>query len=491
MPTVHGRMSFPVWLRLTHFVNFLFMTLLIRSGIQILFAHPKLYWRDDCLPGSEWLKFTRKQMPRDTLWTSMDEEEPAPAGLALPGGRTLGLGRHWHYVSVLGWVLSGGLYVLLLFATGEWRRLLPTSWGIVPEAWHTFVTYAHLRLPAETGHYNALQQLSYAGVVFVLAPLQILTGAAMSPALDARFPRYTRLFGSRQGARSLHFIGLVLFCVFLVIHVTEVVLHGFGREMANIVLGGPQVDDTLTYVLSATGLGVVLLVNVWATRASHARPTRIQELLGRVFYPVRHVFLYRLSSRQNMRHQDISPYFRVNGRPPTTPEYERLQAERFTGWRLEVGGLVRKPVSLRLEDLHALRRVRQITRHDCIQGWSAVAEWTGLPLSELLALCEPLPEARFIVFHAYAQDEHPVPYYGSLSLEQARNPQTILAYEMNGQPLPVEHGAPLRLRVENQLGFKMVKYLRAIEFVDSLEHVGQGHGGLREDYQQYGTEAGI
>ncbi|WP_434389500.1 molybdopterin-dependent oxidoreductase [Melittangium boletus] len=484
-------MSFPVWLRLTHFVNLLFMTLLIRSGIQILFAHPKLYWRDDCLPGSEWLKFTRKQMPRDRLWTSMDEEEPAPSGLALPGGRTLGLGRHWHYVSVLGWVLSGGLYVTLLLTTGEWRRLIPTSWAVFPEAWHAFVTYLHFQLPPETGHYNALQQLSYAGVVFVLAPLQILTGAALSPAIDARHPWYPRLFGSRQGARSLHFIGLGLFCVFLVIHVTEVVLHGFGREMSKIVLGSEQASRAGTYAATAVGLGLVLLVNVWATRASRADPTGTQKRLGRIFYPVRAFFLGRLASRQHLTPADISPYFRVNGRPPTGAEYQQHLTERFAGWRLNVKGLVRKSLSLRLEDLHALRRVRQITRHDCIQGWSAVAEWTGLPLSELIALCEPHPEARFVVFHAFAQDEHPVPYYGSLPMEQALHPQTILAYEMNGQPLPPEHGAPLRLRVETQLGFKMVKYLHAIEFVESLEHVGKGLGGLREDYQQYGTEAGI
>ncbi|MET0405402.1 MAG: molybdopterin-dependent oxidoreductase [Cystobacter sp.] len=484
-------MSFPLWLRLTHFINLFFMTLLIRSGIQILFAHPKLYWRDDCLPGSEWLRFTRKKMPRDRLWTSMDEEEPAPSWLALPGGRTLGLGRHWHYVSVLGWVLSGLLYVLLLLGTGEWRRLLPTSWDIFPEAWRALVTYLHFEMPRETGRYNALQQLSYAGVVFILAPLQILTGLALSPALDARWTWYSRLFGSRQGARSLHFIGLALFFLFTLIHVSEVIIHGTGHEMARIVLGDEQGSRAWTYVLTAVGLGLVVLVNVWATHASRASPVRIQTLLGRIFYPVRHFFLHGIESRQHLSHRDISPYFRINGRPPTGDEYERLRAGRFAEWRLRVGGLVKKPLSLRLADLHAMRRVSQITRHDCIQGWSAVAEWTGLPFADLMALCEPLPEARFAVLYAFAQEEHPVPYYGSLSLEHARHGQTLLAYEMNGQELPIEHGAPLRLRVETQLGFKMVKYIHTIEFVESIETLGKGHGGLREDYQQYGTEAGI
>lgn len=484
-------LSFPAWLRMTHFVNLLCMTLLIRSGLEILSAHPKLYWRDDCHPGSEWLKLTRKKLPRDMLWTSKDEEEPFPSWLALPGRQHLGLGRHWHYLAVIGWVLTGITYVVLLFATDEWRRLIPTSWSVFPEAWHDFVTYLSFHMPPETGRYNALQQLSYAAVVFLLAPLLILTGAAMSPALSARFPWYPRLFRNRQTARSLHFIGMGLFCLFILLHVVMVALHGLGANLAKVVLGGEQTSHLWACVIAAVALGGVVALHAWATRSSLAHPTRTQVRLGRVVDPVRQALLHRLASRQHLSREDISPYFRVNGRPPVSPEYERLKAEHFNGWRLRVGGLVRTPVSLSLDDLLRMRQVRQVTRHNCIQGWSAVAEWTGVPLSELLDLCQPLPNARYIVFYSFPQEEHPSLYYGSIDMELAHHPQTILAYEMNGQPLPVEHGAPLRLRVETELGFKMVKYLHSIEFVESVEHIGKGLGGYREDEQQYGTGAEI
>ena len=140
----------------------------------------------------------------------------------------------------------------------------------------------------------------------------------------------------------------------------------------------------------------------------------------------------------------------------------------------------------------------QITKHNCIQGWSDVGEWGGVPLYHIIELCQPLPEARYVVFHAMddkATSQRDAPaggfFYGTLNLDLARHPQSILAYEMNGEPLPVPHGAPLRLRVESQLGFKMVKWVHAIEFVANYRSVGDGMGGWREDHQFYDTEAGI
>ena len=135
-------LGFPLWVRLTHLFNFLFITLLIRSGIEILGAHPKLYWHDDALPGSEWLRFTKKQMPKDRAWTAEDEITPISPLMALPGRNNLGLGRHWHFWGVIGWVLTGLVYVILLFATPQWRRLVPTSWDIFPAAWQAIVAYA-------------------------------------------------------------------------------------------------------------------------------------------------------------------------------------------------------------------------------------------------------------------------------------------------------------------------------------------------------------
>ena len=130
--------------------------------------------------------------------------------------------------------------------------------------------------------------------------------------------------------------------------------------------------------------------------------------------------------------------------------------------------------------------------HHCIQGWTAIGRWGGVRLSEVLDRCELFPEARYLVFHSFQRHEQSgKPYYEVIDIETARQPQTILAYEMNGKPLPVSHGAPLRLRIENDLGFKMVKFLRAIEAVHDYRKIGQGMGGIREDEQQFDMAANI
>ncbi len=206
-------LGFPVWLRTAHWVNVLFIGFLIRAGIQIFGALPKLHLDDNATPGTEWLRLTRKKVPTDRIWLSLEEEIEVPAILAQPGGNNLGMGRHWHFFSAIFWIINGVVYIGLLAASGEWRRLIPTSWSILPDAGHAALSYATLHLPsANTGHlYDRLRQLAYASVVFVLAPLLIATGAAQSPAIAARFPSYTRLFGGRRGARSLHFLGMVAF----------------------------------------------------------------------------------------------------------------------------------------------------------------------------------------------------------------------------------------------------------------------------------------
>jgi methionine sulfoxide reductase catalytic subunit len=126
-------LDYPLWLRAAHFFNFLLLSLLVRSGLEILSAHPRFYWNDHCTPGSEWLKFTKKQRPEDRLWTASDEESSFPSAIALPGHENLGLGRHWHFLADFAWLLTGLTYVVMLFVTPEWRRLIPTSWQIVPD----------------------------------------------------------------------------------------------------------------------------------------------------------------------------------------------------------------------------------------------------------------------------------------------------------------------------------------------------------------------
>ena len=200
--------DYPIWLRAAHFFNFLLLSLLVRSGLEILSAHPRLYWNDNCTPGSEWLKFTKKQQPKDRLWTASDEETSFPSAIALPGHENLGLGRHWHFLADFAWLLTGLTYIVALFVTPEWRRLIPTSWQIVPDAGRALFSYLTLHIVETPGTYNALQQLTYAAVVFLLAPLSISTGLAMSPAIAGRFPWYIKIFHGRQSARSLHFLAL-------------------------------------------------------------------------------------------------------------------------------------------------------------------------------------------------------------------------------------------------------------------------------------------
>ncbi len=242
-------MEMPEWIRATHFLNILFLSLLARSGLEILSSHPKLYWNDHCKPGSEWLRLTRKRLPDDRLWTSIEEEESFPSLLALPGRRRLGLGRHWHFAAVAGWILTGAVYLALLFMSAQWRRLVPTSWSIFPDAWQAFTEYASFHVVRGGDPYNALQQLAYFGVVFLLAPLTIATGAAMSPALIGRFPSYLRIFGGKQAARSIHFLCLLAFVLFTVVHTAMVAVHGIGKELAIAVLGSPERSRTLALAL--------------------------------------------------------------------------------------------------------------------------------------------------------------------------------------------------------------------------------------------------
>jgi sulfoxide reductase catalytic subunit YedY len=486
--------GFPLWLRLTHYINFLFLTLLVRSGIQVLSDHPRLYWNKHCTPGSEWLKFTRKVFPKNKPWTSMDEAVDVSPWIALPGGRhNLGMGRHWHFFSVAFWVLNGLVYMVFLFGTDGWRRLIPTSWDFFPSAWHTFLTYATFHLPpAGTFHpYNPLQQLAYAAVVFILAPLAILTGAAMSPAVDARFPWYPRLFGNRQKARSLHFLVMVAYLIFIPIHIVLVIIEDFPQKMDQIVLGLEHQHVTMAISLGLVAIGLVVAIHVLLTWWSQRRPRTVQHVSGILTDWLTRLLLYRLTSRQEYGKADISPYFWINGTAPSGGRWNALAQAGFANWRLQVNGLVEQPLLLSLAELRAMPQKRQITQHCCIQGWSGFAEWTGVPLVEILKRCRVLPQARYLIFHSHQVDEQGREYYGSLDLQEATHPQTILAYEMNGDLLTMDHGAPLRLRVETKLGFKMVKWIKSIELVEDYQTVGEGRGGYREDFQYYGTDAEI
>lgn len=210
---------------------------------------------------------------------------------------------------------------------------------------------------------------------------------------------------------------------------------------------------------------------------------------------VQRLLLSRTDLAREYTEADLSPQFRANGSTnPDDPAYQVLVAEEFASWRLEIGGLVERPLALSLAELRALPARTQITRHDCVEGWSCIGKWAGVPLGTLLEQAGLKQQARFIVFYCADILEPTLDgtgrYYESIDLIDALHPQTILAHAMNDRALPVPYGAPLRLRVERQLGYKMAKYVMRIEAVASFASIGRGRGGYWED-RGYEWYAGI
>jgi len=208
-----------------------------------------------------------------------------------------------------------------------------------------------------------------------------------------------------------------------------------------------------------------------------------------------HRFLQRSIGRGSLatefRPEQRSPIFRVNGTyNPNTPEYNIWAGTGFADWRLKVSGMVARPMQLSLAQLQHMPQRAQITRHDCVEGWSAIGKWQGPQLSTILNAAGLRSQARYIVFHC-ADRYGDGGYYESIDLIDAFHPQTILAWALNDKRLDVGHGAPLRLRVERQLGYKQAKYLVGIEAVASLAGIGQGKGGTWEDMSGYQWYAGI
>jgi DMSO/TMAO reductase YedYZ molybdopterin-dependent catalytic subunit len=207
---------------------------------------------------------------------------------------------------------------------------------------------------------------------------------------------------------------------------------------------------------------------------------------------VQHAVTPRKSMAEEFSERDLSPTFRSNGTGnPNDAAYQALAQAGFSDWQLQLDGLVEQPTGLSLEQLRAMRSRVQITRHDCVEGWSAIGKWKGVPLADVLTLVRPTAAARFVVFHcADPMDGHGTKYYESIDMEDAYHPQTILAYELNDATLPIANGAPLRVRVERQLGYKMAKYIMRLQLVDSFAAIGRGRGGYWED-QGYEWYAGI
>jgi DMSO/TMAO reductase YedYZ molybdopterin-dependent catalytic subunit len=190
------------------------------------------------------------------------------------------------------------------------------------------------------------------------------------------------------------------------------------------------------------------------------------------------------SMAREFSRREISRVAPVNGDPPETDDYQSLLMTNFAAWRLSMDGLVSKPGSFSLADLRRLPSRAQITHQACEEGWSFIAEWAGVPLATLLDVVGIRPEARWVVFYPF--DE----FWDSIDIDEARHPQTLLAYSMNGGDLSPGHGAPLRLRAPRQLGYKSIKYLSRITVTDSLAGIDNGKGSFSPDIG-YSWYAGI
>ena len=477
--------GFPWWLRLQHFLNMVFMMFIIRAGIQILADHPRLYWKRDCTPGKDWFRF-QKAVPTGRVWTSKDDSVTLPGWLGIPGIRhSIGLARWWHFSVNLLWVLNGVAFYALLLATGQWLRLVPVTWEVFPNALSTAIQYASLNFPVDSSwtRYNGLQQLSYFITVFVAAPVSILTGLMQSPAISNRLGWFGRVL-NRQAARSIHFISFSWFVLFILAHGIMVFVTSL-RQNTNHMFAGVE-GSSWAGLLPFIAAMVVVGLAWWAASPFTIRYARLVQRVGTFMVGWLKGLAEWWSPNNLMTEKDISPYFWINGTMPKWDEFDPLVADGFARYRLRVDGLVARPGEFSLAELRAMPGQEQITTHFCIQGWSGVAKWGGVPMRHIIDLVRPTKEARYAVFYSFADGGDAGRYYDVHRMENMHHALTILAYDMNGAPLGILHGAPLRLRCENELGFKMVKWIEAIEFVHDFADLGAGQGGYNEDHEFYG-----
>jgi DMSO/TMAO reductase YedYZ molybdopterin-dependent catalytic subunit/thiosulfate reductase cytochrome b subunit len=479
--------GFPVWLRYQHYFNLVLMLFIIRSGLQILADHPRLTLDAGCKPDTEWLRL-RGPVPQNRPWSSKDDCVSLPRQLGLPGIiHSIGLARWWHFSMDLFWVLNGVVFYALLFSTDQWHRLVPVSWGVFPSAVSVALQYLSLDFPPPSGwaQYNALQLVAYFTTVFIAAPLAFVTGLLQSPAVASKLSSGRGML-NRQVARTVHFLVLLYFVAFIAVHVTMVFITGALVNL-NHITRGVDAHNWGGVWLFAIGIGIIVMLWLVATPFTLRFP-RVVQKVGRSLVGWMMAGMERWRPSAEYSEKDISPYFWTNGTVPDSDEYARLKAGGFTDFRLRVGGLVENPLEIPFPELLRMKKQEQITQHYCIQGWSGIAKWGGVSMRDVMAMVRPKPEAKFAVFVSFAHGADPGSgrFYDVHKIGNMYHPQTILAYEMNGEPLKEDHGAPLRLRDELELGFKQVKWVQAIWFVESFAEIASGQGGFNEDYEYYG-----
>lgn len=497
-------LGFPWWLRVEHFLNIIFISFLVRSGIEILGAYPKLYRSQHNVPGTAWAQFTIHEEPKHKYYTVGGEYDDYSPRLSLPGRGLLGLGRYWHFITVTGFVTCWAVYFVLLLVTGQWRRYVPTSLDTFAQAGQDMIAYLAFTAPQAVNgmQFNALQQLSYGFVILVLTPLVIITGAFQSPAIANHFSRITRALGGRQVIRSMHFLCLVGYVAFFVIHVFLVVIHGYMHETAKMVFGHSD-SPVAGGIIFTIGLVFVVALHIVATRWTLADGRAVEKLHNLIVRPWSNLLYYLPArmhyDRSNLTGKDVglantTHNFRGSGRPPETAEYLALMANGYEDdFVLEIGGYVERPMTLTIRDLRELASGHsQTTLHHCVQGFTSIGRWRGIRVSDLLDLVGPLPGATDVVYMSFqdmGRDDilyEGGKYYESNPMIEARMPQTLIAFELNDEgEIPAKNGAPVRLRVETSTGFRSLKWLERIEVVNRYDIILEGRGGYFEDTDFY------
>lgn len=325
----------------------------------------------------------------------------------------------------------------------------------------------------------------------------MLTGVAMSPAIRSRYPWYVKFWGGHQGARSLHFIGMVLMSGFIIMHVCLVFLVHRDHNVVHMVFGDV---DTVRAAQAITILiaVIVAVIAFWIFLSywSLADRRRAQRFTVAFTEFGRRVFLNWMKPRN--QHQttytdsDVSQFHWTNGLPPTPEESPEWNAAREDGWKSwtltlkeEVNGT---ETVLTLDDLRALPQVSYVATHTCMQGWSATSRWTGVRIQDVIAQLGPKPDgANYVMIESYGlaqkmYDNRPrEPFYACIDLGMLAEDDTILAYERNGHPIEEYLGGPARARIESGHGYKMVKWVRSVHWIADYSVFGDGQGGTRED----------
>jgi DMSO/TMAO reductase YedYZ molybdopterin-dependent catalytic subunit/thiosulfate reductase cytochrome b subunit len=432
----------PRFVRVTHWINAGCVAALFVSGIVILLAHPRLYWGEAGGFGG-----------------------PALIDLPLPRLGFGGIPRSVHFFAAWLTVMTGVAYVCAGIITGHFRRHL-TNVGEACES-----------------RYTSMQRLSYVTIIAAVFPTVIWTGLAMSPALAARFPFLVDVLGGHQSARTVHFAASIVIFLFAGAHilmtarekphrVAAMILDTSAADPRNVV-DAPDRRRVMVAGLTVAAAGVPFS-HAQLKKLGIAPPdaTGLLAVGETMTYATHRALLSGGPLAREFQPDEVSVVAPVNGRPPQSSLYSRLLRGGFADWRLRVDGLVLQSREFTLAELRALPSATQITHLACEEGWSYVAEWRGVPLGVLLNAVGLSKRAKFVVFFAFDRS------WNSLDLADAMHRQTLLAYGMNGRDLPTQHGAPLRLHIPRQLGYKQTKYLACVRVVEDLSEVRNGLGAL-------------